>query len=359
MFRSASFRNFDWVLFACFCVIACAGMLSLASTNISLFWKQLMWYGIAFAIILFGGVFDWKWFLSQTWFRWLIYGASVLLLIASNFQQETVRGTKSWIVIAGIQFEPVELAKLGLLFLLAGFFSKRHISAWQSKNIFLSFVYAAIPAFFILIHPDLGSAVIIGGIWVGFLLMSGIHKKRFLIGILIVIFLAVIMWFFVLKDYQKDRLTGFIFPERDPFGINYNVIQSKIAIGSAGFFGKGFGQGTQTQLKFLPEAQTDFIFSAFVEEWGLVGGIFIMGTFFVILYRITVIGLRASGNYSKFIILGTALTLTIHFLINVGANLGVMPVTGITFPFLSYGGSSVLTIAVLISIIEHIKLESR
>ena len=359
MFRFTSFRNFDWVLFGGLCLVACAGMLSLASTNMQLFWKQSLWYGIALLIILFGAVFDWKWLLSQTWFRWGVYGFSVLLLVASNFQPGTIRGTKSWLTVAGIQFEPVELAKLGLLFLLAGFFSKRHISAWQSKNIFLSLVYAAIPAFFILLHPDLGSAVVIGSVWIGFLLMSGIHKKRFLIGLFVIIILAVLMWSFVLEGYQKDRLTGFIFPERDPFGINYNVIQSKIAIGSSGFFGKGFGQGTQTQLKFLPEAQTDFIFASFVEEWGLVGGIVLMGTFFVILYRMAVIGLRASGNYSKFIILGTALILTVHFLINVGANLGVMPVTGITFPFLSYGGSSVLTVAVLISIIEHIKLESR
>lgn len=359
MFRPISFRNFDWIFLVCLGVVACAGLLSLASTSYTLFWKQLLWYGISIFIILLGGAIDWKWILSQSWFQWGVYGFSVALLVLSNFQSNTIRGTKSWLVIGGIQFEPVELAKLGLIFLLASFFSKRHISAWQNKNLFLSVLYTAIPAFFILIHPDFGSTVVIVSIWIGFLLMSGIHKKRFLIGVIVAILGLALMWTFALRDYQKDRLTAFMFPEKDPFGINYNVIQSKIAIGSAGFFGKGFGQGTQSHLKFLPEAQTDFIFAAFVEEWGFLGGAFLISMFFVIFYRLYLIGMSAVGNYSKFIVLGASIVFLVHFVINIGSNLGIMPVTGITFPFFSYGGSSVLTTAVLISIIQHIKLESR
>src|SRR3989338_1662367 len=352
-------KNFDWMLFFALVITASAGMLSLASTNIDFFWRQLVWYALAFTLILCAGFIDWKWVLSQTWFRFGVYGISVAMLLLSQFQSASIRGTKSWILFAGIQFEPVEIAKLGLIFVLAGFFSRKHISAWQTGNIFLSFVYAALPAVLALLHPDFGSSMVLLLIWAGFLLIEGINRKRFLAGFACAILAFAALWVFVLKDYQKDRLTGFLFPTRDPFGANYNVIQSKIAIGAAGFLGKGFGQGTQSQLHFLPEAQTDFIFAAFVEEWGLLGGTFVILTFFAIVYRLIVIGIRAQDNYSKFIVLGTALVFTIHFFINVGSNMGVMLVTGITLPFFSYGGSSVLTIAVLISIIERIKLESR
>lgn len=351
-------RNLDWVLVGALGMLAAAGLLLLASTAPDLFWKQMMWYAFAFGIIIFGSQIDWRWLGNQQWFRGGLYWISVLLLLISNVQSHTIRGVKNWLVIGGIQFEPVEIAKLGLVFVLASFFSRKHLSAWQGKNIFLSFVYAIIPAALAVIQPDFGSAIVVVAIWAGFLLTSGVNKKRLALGVLAAIVLGVLLWSFLLEPYQKDRLTAFLFPERDPFGINYNVIQAKIAIGSAGILGKGFGRGTQTQLHFLPEAQTDFIFSAFIEEWGLLGGLIIVLTFFLILYRLIRVGVRVSGNYSKFVVLGTVTIFAVHFFINTGSNMGLTPVTGIPFPFFSYGGSSLLTVSVLISIIEHIKLES-
>ena len=287
-------------------------------------------------------------------FYWLCIG----LLIVSNLQSGTVRGTKSWIHLGGIQFEPAELMKLALVFLLAGFFSRRHLAAWQNKNIFISFFYALIPAVLIAIHPDFGSAAVIVGIWLGFLLMGGVNYKKLIIGVAIALAIGVLLWSFFLKNYQKERLTAFLFPQNDPLGINYNVIQSKIAIGSAGFLGKGFKMGTQTQLGFLPEVQSDFLFAAFVEEWGLFGGFLVLLTFFTVVLRIIRAGLKARGNEFRFISLGAGLIFTIHFFINTGSNLGLLPVAGITFPFLSYGGSSLLTSSILVSIIQHINLES-
>lgn len=351
-------RDLDWVLLLALGILAAGSLLLLASAAPDLFWRQLVWYAIAFAVIIFGSQIDWRWLGNQQWFRGGLYWLSVFLLLISNFQSHTIRGVKSWLVVGGIQFEPVEIAKLGLIFVLASFFSRKHLSAWQGKNILLSFVYTIIPAALIVIHPDFGSTVVVMAIWASFLLTSGINKKRLAIGILIAILGAVFLWTSFLKPYQKDRLTAFLFPERDPFGINYNVIQSKIAIGSAGLFGKGFGGGTQTQLHFLPEAQTDFIFAAFIEEWGLLGGLIIVLTFFLILYRLIRIGIRAPDNYSKFVVLGTVTILAVHFFINTGSNVGLMPVTGIPLPFFSYGGSSLLTASILISIIEHINLES-
>jgi len=350
--------HIDWPLLLGIIILSSAGLLSLASTNDTLFSRQLMWLVLSI-LVIFGATFiDWKWLGKQTWFLHLIYWGTTGLLLLSYFLPGSIRGTKSWIVIGGIQFEPAEFAKLALILVLAGFFSRRYVAAWHAKNIFLSFIYMAIPASLIFLHPDFGSAMVVGAIWVGLLLLSGINPKRFLFGLVLVAIIASLGWTFVLKPYQKDRLTAFLFPERDPFGISYNVIQSKIAIGSAGFFGKGFGSGTQTQLNFLPEAQTDFIFAAFVEEWGIFGGLVLLLTFLLVLYRVMLIGLRSEDNYSKFVVLGALIVLLVHFFVNVGSNVGIMPVTGIPLSFVSYGGSHMLTMAVLTGIIQRIKLES-
>ena len=355
---TGTLRNFDWVLFVSFLVLAVASLISLASSGIVFFWRQLIWYVLGFTIILGGSRLDWRGIISQPLFRYGLYWFSVLLLVLSNLQTGTIRGVKSWLSFGSFQFEPAELAKLALILVLAGFFSRRYIAAWLGKNIFLSFFYAFIPTALVAIQPDFGSALVILGIWIGFLLMSGINKKRLVLGFIVAVLIVTLLWMFFLKPYQKDRFVGFIFPESDPLGVNYNIIQSKIAIGSAGFWGKGFGEGTQTQLNFLPETQTDFLFAAFVEEWGLFGGILIILTFVLIIFRIVGIGIRARNNDSKFIVLGVGLVLVIHFFVNIGSNLGVLPVTGINFLFLSYGGSSILTTAILISIVEKIKLES-
>lgn len=353
------FRNFDWLLFGGFAFLAAAGLATLYSAEPAFFYRQLVWYAIGFCVIFGASQVNWRWLGGQAWFRYGLYWASVALLLVSNFQQFTIRGTKSWIIFGGFQFEPSELAKLALIFVLAHFFSRRYIEAWHGKNILLSFFYTMIPMALILIHPDLGSAAVVFFLWLGFLLAGGVHKKRLIIGLVLLAMLLVVFWSFALKPYQKDRLIGFLFPERDPLGINYNVIQSKIAIGSGGFWGKGYGEGTQAKLHFLPEAHADFLFAAFVEEWGVVGGVFLLLAFAIIFLRVAAIGLRAKDNYSRFVVLGSGLFLATHLFINIGSNLGLVPVSGITLPFFSYGGSNLLTTALLVGILEHIKLGSR
>jgi rod shape determining protein RodA len=351
-------HTLDWKLIAAIAFIAAASMVSLASFAPALAWSQLIWFGIAFTLMIWGSRFDWRWIGSQTWFRYGLYWLSVALLIATHFQTTLIRGTKSWLVLGPAQFQPAELAKLALILLLAGFFSKRYIEAWHGKNILVSFAYLALPVVLTITHPDFGSAAIMVAIWIGFLLMSGVNRKRLMIGVCIAVLIAVMLWVFVLKDYQKERIFAFISIDNDPLGINYNVLQSKIAIGSAGLFGKGFGAGTQTQLHFLPEAQSDFLFAAFVEEWGFIGGGALLLTFLYVIYRLMRIGQSARDNYSRFVVLGSGLFFLIHFFINVGSAVGYIPVAGITFPLFSYGGSNILTSGILLSIIQHIKLES-
>ena len=178
--------------------------------------------------------------------------------------------------------------------------------------------------------------------------------KHIVIGLLILSTVVVWSWFSFLQGYQKERIIGLFNPEYDPLGVNYNVIQAKIAIGSAGFLGKGYGQGTQVQLGFLPEAPTDFILAALIEEWGLLGGLILIGLFFMLLFRIIRIGSLAKNNFPKLLCLGTVILFILHFIVNVGSNIGLLPVIGVPFPFLSYGGSNLLTSAALIGIVQSI-----
>lgn len=351
-------KKIDWWLLAAIFLLAAFSLTFLFGYSQRFFWRQLVWYVLALIIIFVGINFNWRLIINQKGFLLVLYWLSIIFLIISNLQNKLVRGTTSWLSIGNLQFEPAEIVKMTLILILASFFSRRHLEAWQGKNILISSLYAWLPAILVAFQPDLGSAVVLIGIWAGFLLMSKISKKRLLWGVIFILVLLILSWIFFLKPYQQDRIIGFLFPANDPLGINYNAIQAKIAIGSAGFLGKGFMAGTQSQFHFLPEAQADFIFAALVEEWGIFGGCLIILTFIVIIARLIQIGLKAKSNSWKFISLGTVLALAIQFFLNLGSNLALLPVTGITFPFLSYGGSSLLTNAFLISIIQYINLES-
>lgn len=358
MIYSTRFKQIDWPLMIALAILGGISLVTLASLNQTFFQKQIIWLTLAFFLILNGAFLNWRWLISQVWFRHFFYWTSVLLLFLTNLQPHTVRGTKSWLIFKGFQFEPSELAKVALILMLAGFFSKRYVVAWRNKNIFISFFYVLLPSALVIIQPDFGSALVLFGIWLGFLFSSGFNKKKTIIGLIVVTVILILFWVFYFKPYQKERIIGFLMPNYDPLGINYNIIQSKIAIGSAGLLGKGFKTGSQSQLGFLPEGQGDFIFAAFAEEWGLLGILGFIGVFIFLIHRLADIGLKVSDNYSKFVILGTLVVLIIQFFLNLGSNLGLIPVVGLTLPFVSYGGSSLLTLALLLSIIQNIKLES-
>jgi rod shape determining protein RodA len=235
---------------------------------------------------------------------------------------------------------------------LAVFFAKRHIGIARWKIIIVSFVLAIIPAAIVAAQPDMGSALIIMGIWFCFLLVSGIPLRRLLVAGVFFVIAFVILWTSVFKEYQKDRIIGLFQPHQDPLGANYNVIQSKIALGSGGFFGKGFGQGTQTQLGFLPEAQTDLIFAAIAEEGGILGAGVVLGAFAWMMMRLLRMGMLVNGNVARFLCLGTAILFFIQFICNVGSVMGIIPVIGVTFPFVSYGGSSILVNLILVGVVQ-------
>ncbi len=351
LFRTLT-KNIDWKLWIALGLLLFAGLLSLASSRPELFYKQLLWIAIGLLFIVFFTFLDLRSFFSHSSVSNIFYALTIVLLLVTFFLAPSINGNRAWLLIGPFQFQPAELAKLALIGVLAVFFAKRHVGIARWKIIIGSFLYALIPTLIIAAQPDMGSALMVLGIWFGFLLVSGIPIRRLVVAGVFFMLAFILLWTSVFKDYQKNRIIGLFQPQQDPLGANYNVIQSKIALGSGGLFGKGFGQGTQTQLGFLPEAQTDFIFPAIAEEGGLVAAGIVLAAFLWLMFRLLRMGMLVEGNVAKFICLGTAVLFFIQFIGNVGSVTGIIPVIGVTFPFVSYGGSSMLVNLMLIGIVQ-------
>ncbi len=349
-----AFKKIDWKLQGAVGMLMAIGLVSLLSSHRDLFWRQLMWIGIGTLFFSFLVVIDLRSFFSHRGVLNVLYVGLLGLLVVTRFIAPNINGNRSWILIGPFQFEPSEIAKLLLVLMLAFFFSKQHIGIARWKTVLTSFMYVAIPGILIALLPDMGSALILFGIWFGFILVSGIPMRKLAITIGAFMLLLFFMWTSVLKPYQKDRIVGLFQPQQDPLGISYNVIQAKIAIGSGGIFGEGFGQGTQVQLGFLPEAQTDFIFSAIAQEGGMFAVIILLGGFLWMILRLLKMGYLLDTNFGKLVCLGTAIFFVTQFVFNVGSNLGLFPVVGVTFPFVSYGGSSMIINLILVGIVQSL-----
>ncbi|MDP2598375.1 MAG: FtsW/RodA/SpoVE family cell cycle protein [Candidatus Liptonbacteria bacterium] len=336
-------------------ILLAASLVTLSSIASNLFWLQLLWAIAGVGVIIFFYFFDWRTILNYRWIIGGLYASVVLLLFFVYVSGPVVRNIKSWIVLGPLNFQPVELAKIALILLYASYFSRRHLSIARWKNIGTSFVFFAILAILTVIEPDMGATTVLFGIWFGFLLFSGLPLRRLAVAALIIVLVSVLAWFYVLKDYHRARIVGFIYPQHDSLGINYSVTQSKIAIGSAGFFGKGYGAGTETQLGFLTVPASDFALAAFIEEWGMVGAITVIASFLYLIYAILRIGANSERNFEKFVCLGVAVVFGMQFLLNTGSEVGLLPVVGVTFPFLSYGGSSLLTNFFLVALVNSIR----
>lgn len=348
----------DWLLNTSLLFLIIASLTMLYSISVIFFKSQLIWFSVAITIIFLSSFINWQSLMNYRWIILIIYFGVILLLILTLLFAPIIRSSKSWLILGPIRFQVSEFVKVALILILAYFFSRKHLAIAHWHNILKSLFYFLIPAGLILLQPDLGAFLILFSIWLGFLLVSGIRWRHLLIGVLILIFLSIASWNYFLKDYQKERLRSFLNPEYSPLEYNYGVIQSKIAIGSAGFFGKGFKQGTQIQLGFLPEAQNDFIIAAVIEEWGLLGGFLTISALIFLILRVIKIGLTAENNFIRLLCLGTTILFLSQFYLNTGSVLGLLPVVGVSFPFLSYGGSSLIASAILIGIIQGIVTHS-
>ncbi len=351
-------RNMDWKLNSAVLVLTAASLAELASIDMGLFWKQLLFVGIGMALMLAITRFDWRSFVNYRGVIMGIYAIILALLALTLAVAPKINGHRSWIKLGGFQLQASVFAGVALIIVLASFFRKGHRSIARISTLLHSFAYVAVPAGLIYLQGDLASALLMFSIWFGFVLVSGIRWRHLLVLLLVAAIVGGLGWGFFLKSYQKERILGLFNPTRDVLGINYHVIQAKIAIGSGGLFGKGFRQGTQVQLGFLPEAQTDFIFSAISEEWGLLAAFAVIGAFFAVIIRIIKIGLDEQNSFNQFVCLGSVIFFLASFAFNSGSNVGLLPVMGVPFPFLSYGGSHILAEFMLLGMIQSIKLRN-
>jgi rod shape determining protein RodA len=336
-------------------VLVGMGLLVLSALSLHSFIFQLVWAAAAAGLVLLFMRVDARSIFNSRWAVWALYAFALLLMLTAYLASPLVRNTHSWIVIGPFTLQPVELMKVALILLYANYFSRRHMAIARWKNIFTSFFFFVVPAAISVKLPDLGSAIIFFAIWFGLLLFLGMPFKRTLVAVLVIVLTAGFIWTYILKGYHRARVLGFLSPQENALGINYSVTQSKIAIGSAGLFGKGYAQGTQTQLGFLSEPTEDFIFAAVIEEWGLLGGLVVCVAFLLLIFQILRIGMLADENFEKFICMGTAIMFGVQFLLNAGSATGLTPVVGVTFPFLSYGGSSMLANGFMLAIINSIR----
>lgn len=339
-----SLSNIDWVLFFATLPLIGAGLLTMNSFvgDNYFFDKQIIWVGISIVAFITLSLFDFR-FLKRADLLVVLFLLSCIILVGLLVLGNVTKGAQSWIHFGGFSFEPVDPIKILLIVILAKYFSRRHIEIAHIRHIIVSGLYAAIPFLLVFFQPDFGSAVVIFFIWLGMVMVSGVSKKHLALVFLLMVISTLFLWFFVFAPYQKDRIVSFIHPVADLHGAGYNANQSTIAVGSGQVLGKGVGYGTQSRLQFLPEHQTDFIFAAFAEEWGFVGVLIIFIFWGVLLWRILANALLGATNFEMLFGMGLAILFMSHFIVNVGMNIGLLPVTGIPMPFMSYGGSHLLT----------------
>lgn len=350
-----SIRRIDWILVLSVIFLVAFGLAAIYSVALGRglnefgnFQKQLLWLMVSVPVMLLISFIDYRLFRS---IAWVGYGVSlVLLLLVLTPLGKVVNGARGWFDFGFASFQPVEMSKVFLIMTLADICSRYSRTLNHFKQIAFMAGVAGLPIFLAVIQPDFGSAAVLFFIWlVAFLLI--VRNKWHAVGLFAAMGLvAVALWFGFLQPYQKDRVRAFVDPSFDPSGSGYNVHQSTIAVGAGKFFGRGLGFGSQSQLKFIPESQTDFIFAVIAEEIGFVGVILVIGLFGLLFYRLFVAARAAPDDYGLFLSLLTAAMLFFHIFINIGMCIGLLPVTGISLPCISYGGSFLMTILVLLGI---------
>ena len=339
-------NRIDWLLFFFILPIIAAGLVTMKnfapSEDASLFFnKQIIWIAVSFAVFFAFSFIDFR-FLKRTDVWVTLYVTTSLILFSLFIVGYVSNGAKSWFSFGFFSFQPVDMMKLVLVLILAKYFSRRHVEVRDIKHIFISGFYAFIPFVLVLLQPDFGSAMIIFFIWLGMVLVSGISKAHLFAVFAGGAVIFALFWSFVFAPYQKARIMNFIHPLTDIHGTGYNAFQSTIAVGSGEIIGKGLGFGTQSRLKFLPQSQADFVFAAYAEEWGFIGSVLILLLYCLVVWRILYSATLGAYNFEILFSMGIAIFFMSHILINIGMNLGLMPVTGIPLPFMSYGGSHLL-----------------
>jgi len=354
-------QYFDWGLFGLSVVIGCIGLATLYSAVTAeapapqkiLFFKQLIWFAIGLAAMVVSFMFNYK--LLDRWAQ-SIYTICILLLICVLVFGKYIGGSKRWLILGPISIQPSELVKIAVIAVLARYFSKdAYTRGFTLRELIRPFILTMIPILLIVKQPDLGTAMVIVLI-AGTMTVFVKIERRSLISLIVSCSIIIPMIWFFLKEYQKQRILVFLDPDRDPLGAGYHIIQSKIAIGSGMIGGKGFLKGTQNALSFLPEEHTDFIFSVLAEEWGFLGSIVLILLFLVLIFWGLNIAIACREPFGTILAVGITAMIFWQVFINIGMAMGLMPVVGVPLPFISYGGSSALTIAIGIGLLLNVSM---
>ncbi len=338
------FRSFDPLLFGAMLFLTFMGLITMYSYQGDNFYfnRQLIWIAVACGAFVLALLPDYRFLRTgnTTFFLYISVLAALLLVL---FIGEITLGAQSRFDFGFFSLQPADPAKLVLIIVTAKYFAKRHEHIGDFRHIIISGIYAFLIFGLVFIQPDFGSAIILFFIWLGMILVAGIKLRHLLMVFTVGALAFAVMWQFVFLDYQKARIMTFLDPLADIQGAGYNAYQSTVAVGSGELFGKGVGYGTQSKLLFLPEYETDFIFAAFAEEWGLVGVLLLFGSFAVVIWRLLHHAIQGASNFETLFATGVATLFVAHFFVHIGMNIGLLPVTGTTVPFLSYGGSHLVT----------------
>jgi rod shape determining protein RodA len=338
------FSGFDPIIFSCALLLAGFGVVTMFTYqgDSQYFTRQFVWIAVSVGALLLAMVPDYRFLrTSNVGFYWylLIIGTLILLFFFGDISL----GAQRRFDLGLFSFQPSDLAKLILIIVLAKYFSKRHEMIGDIKHIIVSGLYAMVLFGLIFLQPDFGTAMVLFGIWLGMVIVAGIKLRHLFTVFMLGTFVFVGLWQFAFADYQKARITSFLDPLADVQGAGYNAYQSQIAVGSGQVLGKGIGYGTQSKLLYLPEYQTDFIFASFSEEWGFVGVVVLFIIFGILIWRLLFVAVQAATNFETLFTVGVAIFLGTHFFVHIGMNIGLLPVTGLTMPFMSYGGSHLVT----------------
>ncbi len=347
--------NFDWVLLFLTLFLAAVGVINLYSATAAtgIYLKQTYWLFMGFGAMLVVILIPYHKLESAAY---LLYCLNVAALAAVLIVGKTVGGSQRWLDLGPVSFQPSELMKLTLILALARYFQRREaVGGYGLRELIFPLLLTALPAALIIKQPDLGTALLLLAIVASMLIFNGIRWQTMTLMVGGVLAAVPILWNH-LKPYQKQRVMTFFDPEKDPLGAGYHIIQSKIAVGSGGLWGKGFTQGTQSQLHFIPEHHTDFAFSVLAEEWGFVGGAVVLGLFALLMFWGINISFHAKERFGRMLALGVVIVFFWQTLINVGMVTGLMPVVGIPLPFISYGGSSAVVNLMSLGLLMNISM---
>lgn len=356
----AFLKRIDWLLFGSAFLISLAGLVSMygfgGRTDYAS--RQIIWLGIGVAVFFIASAIDFR-FLRRTGVVVAFYMLALFFLTLLFALGSVFKGAQSWFNLGAFAVQPVDPAKFALILMLAKYFSRRHIEIAHMRHVIVSGAYAFFIFALLFLQPDFGSAVIVAGLWVAMVLIAGIPARHLMFLIAGATIAVSLLWVFAFAPYQKARIVTFLHPLADISGAGYNAFQSTVAVGSGGILGKGIGYGTQSRLQFLPENQTDFIFAAFAEEWGLIGTLMLLGLFGILFYRLVANARNGATNFEAFFALGVASLFGIHSIIHIGMNVGLLPVTGVPLPFMSYGGSHIVTSYALLGVVNAMRRYSR